>query len=365
MWEALPRLPFIMDGGTKEMLGFTYNGIHSESLGVYYVPDATARGDYFTDYSVIDSERSWFDGGDYFKTRLKTKVFKLDCFYDRIDYATREKIIRWLDRRTSGTLVFDERPYAEYFVHPTVAPEPKDYLQGDKYSGTFTLTLSAYNPFAKLTCLNIESDTTGKAILETGIIAQDKMPAPVATSSVDFFIYNPGTEVGHSYIKFAGATGSSDLIIRNAATNDVFVLKHGLTTGANEYYEAYSKTGRVTKTNQSGTVVDFAFHDLGYITFEPNMPIIRDAVVHTTSGSRTITSSGLFTNDMVGKYIFIDGQWKYIGTVTNANTATVNTNNLTTGNVITDISNINYLTISKANDAVINTIEVVCIPEVR
>lgn len=347
------------------MLGFTYNGIHSESLGVYYVPDATGRGDLFTDYSTIDSERSWFDGGNYFKTRVKTKVFKLDCFYDRIDYATREKMIRWLDRRTSGTLVLDERPYAEYFVRPTATPEPKDYVQGDTYSGTFTLTLSAYNPFAKLVCLDIESDTTGKAVLETGIISQEKMPAKVTASSVDFYIYNPGTELGHSYVKFSGSTGSSDLTIRNSTTNDVFVLKHGLSTSDNEYYEAYSKTGRVTKTDQTGTHVDFAYHDLGYITFAPNMPLVRNAIVHTTKQSRTITSDGLFTNDMVGKYIHLDGEWKYIGAVTDSNTATVNTENETTGDVSTDISTINYLTISKANDAVINTIEVVCIPEVR
>lgn len=92
------------------MEGFSYNGIHSSDLGVYYVPNAQARGDFFADYEVIDSERVWFSGGEYFKPRVKTRVFELDCYYDQITIEKREKIIRWLDRRTGGYLIFDKRP---------------------------------------------------------------------------------------------------------------------------------------------------------------------------------------------------------------------------------------------------------------
>ena len=41
-----------------------------------------------------------------------------------------EQIVRWLDRRTSGRLVFDERPDVYYDVVPSAKIEFEEKLKG-------------------------------------------------------------------------------------------------------------------------------------------------------------------------------------------------------------------------------------------
>lgn len=95
-------------------------------MGIRYVPDPIERGDFQSEYDVLDLERSWNAGGEYYHSRVKTRTFNISCFYDEITVAQREAILRWLDRRTSGNLIFDDRPYAEYHVRPAKRIEFKD-----------------------------------------------------------------------------------------------------------------------------------------------------------------------------------------------------------------------------------------------
>ena len=61
------------------MEGFTYNGIHSGEMKIYYIPDDNARGDFLSDFEILDMEKSWNAGGEYFHTRVTTKIKELDC----------------------------------------------------------------------------------------------------------------------------------------------------------------------------------------------------------------------------------------------------------------------------------------------
>lgn len=353
------------------MEGFTYNGVRSDDMKVIYVPDASARGDFFADYEMIDMEKSWNDGGECYKPRIKSRKKELDCYYEDITIAEKERILRWIDCRTSGELVFDSRPYAVYHVCPTKKIEFKDYLQSSAdeklYSGTFTITFTAYDPFADLIwdTLNDHADNK-RAIEETGLIPSSFMPPVVQPGDKDCLIYNPGTERGHSVIRFAGKTGSSDLRIYNAANGGEFILKAGLETSGNEYMECLSETGRIVRVGDAGAKVDFAWHDGGYITFEPFESIVRNVLIETTSNSRNIVSKhGIFNNNMAGKYIFINGKYRYISDVVSAAEIIVNTPLDITASETTIITNMNYLTISKAADAEINRLEIICKPEVR
>jgi len=319
---------------------------------------------------VLDYDKAWFPGGEYYHTRVKTKKKEITCYYEQITIAEREDILRWLDRRTSGELIFDDRPYAVYTVRPTKKIAFKDYLQmeadNELYSGTFTITFSAHDPFARLTCTTLEECNTVQARAELGLLPAAYMPPAARPGNTDALVYNPGTETGHSIIRFAGRVGSTDLTIKNTTTGDVCKLKAGLETGDYEYYELDSKTGRVTKTNIDGTVLDFAFHDEGYITFAPCRPIEENIRVSKTANSRNITtSSGFFTEDMKGKYIYLDGAWRYIGKIESSTEAILNVPLSTTGTETTKIVSMNYLTILAAHDANITQLEIICKPEVR
>ena len=68
------------------------------------------------DFDTSEVEFDSRDGGYYFGTHIAPRVFELPCFYEDIDNRTKEKLVQWLDPRKSGTLIFDERPYAKYEV---------------------------------------------------------------------------------------------------------------------------------------------------------------------------------------------------------------------------------------------------------
>lgn len=350
------------------MLGFTYNGKHSSELKVKYIPDAIERGDFYTDFEVIGIERSWFAGGEYFKARTKTKVFDLSCYYEYITRAEREAIIAWLDRRTSGELIFDERPYASYKVRPSKKIEFKDYLQRvgneDLFSGTFTITFSAYYPFADL-LHETSDDLEEEFVHETHLLPYSMMPPSVSEDSTEFLVYNPGTEIGHSVIQFAGNTGSGNLTIRNVTTGDTCTIRNGLNTADEVHYELTSKYGRAEDVERGYRTLNFAFHDDGYITFAPCEIVARDISVSTTAGSREIKSDGLFDDSLIGKYIYLDSGWRYIGDVLDSSTLTTNVNAATTKTVVTHIVTMNYLTVTKASDATVKTLKVECKAEVR
>lgn len=112
----------------------------------------------------------------------------------------------------------------------------------DFYSGTFTIVFSAYDPFASL--IETSYDNIGdRGIAETGILPASCMSPAASANSM--LVYNPGTEYGHTLIRFAGKTGSSDLVIHNVETDEKCVLKAGLATADDDYIEIDSKTGRI------------------------------------------------------------------------------------------------------------------------
>lgn len=266
-------------------------------------------------------------------------MFEVSCYYEEITISQREAIIRWLDRRTSGDLIFDDRKYASYHVRPTKKIEFKDYLQrdahegGDLYSGTFTITFSAYDPFATLNVGHAAQGVSKRALAETGLIESKYMPSePNAGSLTYFLMYNPGTEYGHTVIRFAGEVGSRDFEIYNGATEEKCVLKSGLKTNGSDYIEIDSKTGRVELVSGTERQLYFAFHDEGYIRLAPFTPIRRNIQVHTTAGSRVVTSSAnAFDESMVGQYVYTGDGWKYIGSYISPKSVEVNSPATTTG----------------------------------
>lgn len=357
------------------MQGFIQNGIHSSELGVYYIPDENERGDFFSPFEVIDNERAWNSGGEYYGSRVKSRVFTLSCYYELISKKTREKMIRWLDRRSSGELVFDNRPYAKYFVRPTKKIAIKDYLQttqGEQlYSGTFEITFTAYHPFAELTYETSDEVEDDMALCETGLIPSKKMPAKYDKDKNPYNcrIYNPGTETGHSIVRFRGVTGEAGITIKNSVTGDECVIRG---VGSNvmkdgEQIEINSKTGRVEyHTANGGMSVRFEFHDKGYITFAPCFPMTRDIYVSCTAGSKEIASpEGIFTKDMEGQQVYVDGAWRQISEVTSATSASINTEPSNTRLEKTNIVTMNDLTITYGSDAVIDMLEIECKAEVR
>lgn len=101
------------------MNGFEYNGVHCSSLGVWYIPDAKDQWRSSPDYEVMSAKVKGRAGGYYYGNDAKERTFTMNCFFEDITLETRERIRHWIDRKTSGRLIFDEQPFVYYNVRPT------------------------------------------------------------------------------------------------------------------------------------------------------------------------------------------------------------------------------------------------------
>ncbi len=137
------------------MAGFSFAGVHSETYGCHYRPDAKARGDRMADYSVSASSDESRDGGYYIGTRVEPRTFALDCYFEDISAVQLAGIRQWLRRDKQGELIFDGREWAIYDVVTAKKVEITLYDCRDtdgvrRYSGTFTAHFTAYEPFARM-----------------------------------------------------------------------------------------------------------------------------------------------------------------------------------------------------------------------
>lgn len=134
---------------------------------------------------------------------MKPRTFDLTCVYEELTLAQREEIVQWFDRRMSGELVFDDRPYASYTVRPTERIRFEDYTGGiikdneetERHSGVFTVQLTAYEPFAKLAA-NYKPAATitsyqlrqavNKMAADLMVLNESQMPAAPTAASRSF-----------------------------------------------------------------------------------------------------------------------------------------------------------------------------------
>lgn len=363
--------------------GFTYNGKHTSTMKLIYVPGPEDRGDFYSDYKVISRERSWYPGGEYFHSRVGSREFTLSCFYDMITRAEREAILRWFDRRTSGNLVFDDRPYVSYFVRPTKASKFKDYKEtiDGYYSGTFTVTLTAFDPYGTLTVTTLGT-ATGSAYKDF-ILAEtyapyrsDDVNSTYSSIASNLSVFNPGTEVSDTVLQIRCNTGSQPLTITNLTTGQKFTLKAGLTMASGEYYYAYSETGRVIHhTTDDGDVLDFSFHDDGFLKLAPISPIAEGVTVNIDGARLTasdITFNESFVNTVIPYYPSNPStestKWPRVTRFVSAHELEISwEQHASTTTTLENVAFIplNYFVVTKAPNATVYLLRVTAIPKMR
>lgn len=257
---------------------------------------------------------------------MKSRDFPLDCFVEDITEAQREGLLQWLDRRTAGQLIFDDRPFVAYAVRPVKRVEIKQYTQGAGgrrlISGTFTIAFRCFDPFGVL-LRNTYTDTPGGLeLVQTGLLHADVMPVAPGPADRQFLLYNPGTERAHTRIQLAGDVGDG-LVIENAATGQqcgISGLKaDALPEGA--YLDIDSRAGQVWLAQGEERSLAFHYHDLGYLMLEPCTPFVRSLRVLCAAGDTRIESEGAFLPHMAGQYVHLDGMWRKIHRVEDAGVA--------------------------------------------
>lgn len=100
-----------------DFTGFSFNGFHSEDLGIVRVSD----GDRYKDELMPEFDDATVDipGGDgiyYFGSYYKSKKFTINIAFDHLTELQYRNIRRIFSTRKPGTLIFNEAPYKCYKV---------------------------------------------------------------------------------------------------------------------------------------------------------------------------------------------------------------------------------------------------------
>ena len=297
------------------MSGFTYNGIHSSTYHVEYVPDASARWFNGADFSVYETDVAWHNGGYYYGNSAKTREFVLHCWFDGITIKQREQIRKWLGRNTSGNLILDDLPFVYWKVRPTKMITGVLYNDNEcgtmnlVYSGTFDVTLTAYEPFGYLTRKSNDGSENDGAENYCGIIRTSNMPQLPTTSSTSFSVYNPGTESCGLTIRISGTSTAPFRFynIRNNTTcefNSVptgsLILDINGDTGLVETYTT------ITGEHENG----FAYHNHGVLRLDPCESFTNVNYTAEPNGTAyNLTISGVaVSEDFIGGVIIFSQQ---------------------------------------------------------
>lgn len=288
------------------MYGFTFNGIHSSEFGVEYIPDAAARWWDDAEFEIYKKDVPWKNGGYWYGNAASMRSIDLNCYFEEISIATREKIRRWLGREKHGMLILDDRPFIAYEVYMSDIIPGKIYNDtGGTYSGTMTAKFIAPNPFGYLLRKSNTGYENDNAEDYCGIIASSMMPSPPNTASRIFDVYNPGTEACGLSIVIAGSCSHPIRFINQR--NQTKCVISSLPTNSLRL-EIDGDTGFV-KTYASGSQSNysegFAYHDYGIVRLEPDETytgVTYTAVANGTGYDLTLTGVKV-TEDMLNAYI--------------------------------------------------------------
>ena len=259
------------------MEGFTYNGVHCSAYNVYYIPDHADKWFASPEFDIYQKDIGWRHGGYYFGNAVNIRTIELKCYFEEISVATREKIRRWLGRDTSGTLVFDDKPFVYWNVRPASVIPGNIYLDtNESYSGTFTIKFTAEDPFGYLTRKSGITDDHAEDYC--GIIATASMPSAPTTSSTSFDVYNPGTECCGLNIVVSGTASQPVRFVNNRNKTQCVISSF---PSNNLKLDINADTGNILTYVSSpsvGAESGFAYHDRGFIRLEPDT---------TTNGTST------------------------------------------------------------------------------
>ena len=254
------------------MFGFTYNGVHSSEFGLYYTQSPEDKWFNDPEYNVYSDDVDWKNGGYYYGSSVKSRKFTIQCYFEEIDIATRQRIKQWVKNGTYGTLIFDDKPFVYWNVRPGGIPVGKWYLDGNEsHSGTVTITFIAYEPFGYLIRKSNPSYLPDDGSEDyCHLINTDEMPAAPTVSSNAFDIYNPGTEDCGLSIEISGTASRPIRFINDK--NSTFCEFSSLPAG-NLHVRIDGDTGFVSVFTGGSSNYEngYAYHEKGIVRVVPNV----------------------------------------------------------------------------------------------
>lgn len=309
---------------------FSFRGKDINEIGLNYAPDNSNTYIYSRGETLIHDETfEGHDGGYLYGTSIAPKTFVLRCYYENENVldGLMTRIGKMFPIGKHGKLVFTTRPWL-YYIASVINVDTSRMI--NKKNGFVTITLKAYYPYGRTDETYIRQEAVGDKVMDgmcsydlrenSGLFEANINPPTEMTeipSVQPILLYNGGTERACVTVDIAGDVGKG-VTIYNATTKQEMKFI-GLNSGSEQkYVECDGLTGNcywVSNDSDNGKNA-FLYHSQGYIELEPGYPLKRDVAIITTQSSNVITMcSGEFEEEDIGKYIYADGKFRKIASI--------------------------------------------------
>ena len=299
--------------------GFSFCGVDIADLGLTYVPENENTYVYAPgETNIHDETFDGHNGGYYYGASKQPKEFTLRCYFEdsAIDSGVMARIHTLFKAGKSGKLIFARRPWCYYYATVTSLPHPElsNYM-----NGLITITMKAYYPYARSDEMYNElTDKDHYRIMRNTAMPEKEDMVPQTsftdlTEQTSIILLNPGTERAHVDVIVAGDVGSG-VTIHNASTGQtckLVAVSKADTTDVDKEVHIEGISGKTVLRGSSESKLAFMYHDAGFIELEPACEAIRHVFITYTSGNQ-ITLVNILDEDVVGKYIYVDGDWHKI-----------------------------------------------------
>lgn len=340
--------------------GFSFCGKDIADLGLEYAPELSNTYVYNpAKKNVSEQMVESHEGGYYFGATTGVKDFVLRCYFEKsnIRSGIMSQINYYFKVGKTGRLVFAKRTWC-WYTATVVDIDTSNIFNYE--NGMIVIRMRAYYPYARsnMSVVSGQDPERNDIINNSGMLTDaSRMPQTQfgsASSRISgqnsYILYNPGTERAKVAIEIAGEAPDG-VSIANSTTNQLckFVaLSNAITTSANKYLVSDALNGKTVLTNgtPAGTSLAFLYHDNGFLELEPSYPILRGIHASYTVASTDVVVEEEISEDVIGKYVYIDGSWRKIAAQPSAHNLTITSTPSQTGTAETDIVLMNEITVT-------------------
>lgn len=299
-------------------IGFTFNGIHTGEMGVDLVNRDESMRAINDGFTVQTDSVEGYDGEYYLGSKASPREFELKLYMEDATMGDMERIARWFQRDESGELVFDMQPWKGYWVRVTEPIAPLEYPRYDGkrkmflYSGTMSVTLTAFQPYGYLledVVQEYPDVGSGKEALEdaTAILPSEIMPPRDFLSISDgqeFLLINRGTAPAPLSVRVKGLNGTLTFTHRESGKSFSII-------GDGGEYLLDAEHGRTVEIMEDGESMAGSRHSGGYIRLRPGAPMLREVPVRLDENIMTLMD-GPMPEIHAGDSVYVGKKWTEI-----------------------------------------------------
>ena len=299
--------------------GFSFCDTDIATIGLTYVPELE---DTFV-YKPADSQShietfEGHSGGYYYGSWYSPKEFTLRCYFEnsRIDKGVMSKVYALFKTGKSGKLVFDRRPWCYYYATVT---DPIELDLKNYENGVITIKMKAMYPYARSDIIvNTRSERYHDSLMDnTAVFDKPEMDKYRIIENLSLSnnnpyhltLANPGQEPAALGVAIAGDVGGG-IIIANRTTGQsmkLVAINDTITPSGKEII-VDPISGKTVISGNGETKLAVMHHEYGFLSLAPSFPAVRNIYI-TYNNSNIVTVLNVLNQDIVGKYIFIAGDW--------------------------------------------------------